>query len=239
MVRQAPLRNLLAGFLFVASACVSDADPPSPPAPAPLEAEEPAQADPIGENERSEATNELQARQLAIAADLRAAVDASDADAAGSALAELGRSLSELRGSQLDGTLVDAVRWFSSAEAVELRAAVDGRRVVPALELLLDVRDGAAIDRLNDSYGEGAAAERFRAALSLSLSWSNAAATIHSPGGDCDFVLDGDAVDQSPSAVIFGSHTVSCGAGPTSLVLADSLVHEMHLVAGELRLATP
>lgn len=234
MLRQASLISLFAALAI--GAC----DPPAEDA-APIEADQPnpVEAESIHPvvAEAEALANSLESRQLAMAADLRAAIDARDADATGAALSELGRNLAEMRGSTFQGALVEAVRWFSSAELSELRREVDARRVIPALEVLLDVRDGAAVHRLRESYGSGPGAERFEAAFSLSLSWSNAASNLSYGEIDCALTIDGVPAEPSPVALTFGSHTIGCEGGAVLLFDAHSLSHQLNLQSGELRVS--
>ncbi len=232
--RQALL--LLSVLTLSIGACDPPAEEATPEAPAQEETEPETTeaADPVLA-EAAELANSLQSRQLELAADLRSALDASDAAATGAVLAELGRSLAEMRGSTFDGTLVEAVRWFASAEMSGLRGAVDARRVIPALEVLLDVRDGAAVHRLRDSYGVGPGAERFQAAFSLSLSWSNAPSSLSYGDVGCPLLIDGTPAEASPVALTYGSHTLACDGGAVFLFVANAIAHQVTLQSSELR----
>ncbi|MFT6395390.1 MAG: hypothetical protein ACJAYU_000132 [Bradymonadia bacterium] len=117
----------------------------------------------------------------------------------------------------------------------ELRSVVDARRVIPALEVLLDVRDGAAVHRLRDSYRAGPGAERFQAAFSLSLSWTNATSSLTYTELGCPLLIDGAPASESPVGLTYGSHTVGCQGGAVFLFVADSLSHGLSLENGELR----
>ena len=166
-------------------------------------------------------------------------MDDRDRDRAQQALSLLGRSLGELRGGTYSEPLVSSVRWFAAGDHADFRATIDGRRVVAALELLLDIRDGAAIHRLHESYGEGAAAERFRGGFSLSLSWSNAPSTLLHPEIECELRVNGEPAEGESTSLVYGSNTVACGDASPWLFVASEQAHLARLTEDGVRVFSP
>lgn len=219
--------TLLAALLLAACRCDGPAEP-SGPDEEPDSAATPAEPEATGGSATPEHTtgiDELDSLEEQIAADLLAAIDADDPDGVADALSRLGRALGQLRGGTYTEALVSSVRWFCSGEQAGLRARIDARRVIAALEVMLDVRDGAAIDRLRQSYEAGVAGDRFTAASRLALSWSNAAATIQHGGVPCEVTVNGSAVRGDSTLVPFGSNTIACAGADPFLFVATRLVH--------------
>lgn len=145
------------------------------------------------------------------------------------ALRALGRAMSEYRAGRYQASLVRAVQWFTAEEHRAVRARLDGRVVVPALELLLDVRDMAAITRLQAEFRTGPAAEMFAGALRQIESLGLPPASLDRSALDaCELLVDGRPFD--PDVPIRpGSHTLRCGDGPPALV---ELASGAHTVSG-------
>lgn len=167
--------------------------------------------------ERAEAVDGTRAGQELLAALLVDALERDDAGDVGVALRALGRRLGEYRADRYEVPLVRAVQWFATAEQVDLRRRVDGRFVVPALEVLLDVRDGAAIDRLHASYENSPAAAAFSGARAQSLTFRASAARLEvgELPESCELFVD--AAPSGAAPIPFGSHTIRCNGAPPHL----------------------
>jgi hypothetical protein len=173
------------------------------------------------------AVDEFEELEMRIADGLSSAIEFGDVAATQEALSLLGRSLGQLRAGHYSEAFVHAIRWFAAGDNADFRARIDGRRVVAVLEVLLDIRDGAAIHRLHESYGVGPAAERFRAGFGLALSWSNAPSTLlHSQVG-CDLSINGVAAEGESTQVLYGSNTVSCDGERARIFVASNPVHRV------------
>lgn len=195
--------------------------------------------EPEGQPEAAEpnAPDELDQLEVQIAADLIAAIDADDPQATGDALGRLAHALGELRAGTYTQQLVHAVRYFCAGDHADLRSRVDARFVMAALEVMLDVRDGAAIDRLRQSYEGGVAGDRFVAASRLALSWSNTSSTVRHEGVGCDLTVNGLPARGDSTLVSFGSNTIACGDDPPTMFVATRLVHVVHPTPDGLRVA--
>ena len=183
---------------------------------------------------RAEAVDGTRNGQEQLADLLLDAVRRSDTGDVETALRTLGRRLSEYRADRYEASLVGAIQWFSAAENRGLRGRVDGRFAVPAFEVLLDVRDAAAVGRLGDSYRHGPAAAAVEGAISLSRSFATAAGRLHARGATCVLSLDGQplAATDSPSVTI-GSHTLACADQPPRLFVAEALDYDVVVQDGQ------
>ena len=101
-----------------------------------------------------------------LAAQIERAIAANDGAAAQTAFRELGLRLSELRGADRVDEVVPAVVRFAAAENDGLWRQVDGRYVVPAVEVLLDAGRDEEVLRLTEWYASGPASAAMATARS-------------------------------------------------------------------------
>ncbi|MCB9508249.1 MAG: hypothetical protein H6700_05965 [Myxococcales bacterium] len=192
---------------------------------------------------RAEAVDASSTGQLALAALFVEAADTANSAQLELALRALGRTLGELRAGQYDEALVDAVRRLASPGRVAATTRVDGRTIVPAVELLLDIGDGAAIERLTEPYQAGAFAPLFSGSRALAARWQGAVTLragqdIAALVPSCALRLDGaDAV--LPASLTRGSHEVACGDGPARVFVAEPGELFVAVVDGTPRVIEP
>lgn len=153
------------------------------------------------------------------AALLEKAVAADDAVATARALDALGTHLSVWRGEGLDVRVVEAIQRLAVEEAAPLRRRVDARRLVPALEVLMDVGDGAALARVTGSQDGRAADPMWRAAAGVAEQRSRFTGRVTFSGG-C--VLRWNGQPQQAQAADWeapiGTHSAACGSSPPHVI---------------------
>ena len=142
---------------------------------------------------------------------MRLAVQRGDSRAAELTLRELARRMSVWRAQGWEPAAVRAVQRWAAPSNQEARLLVDPRTVVPALELLIDVGDAAALERLVGERDAGPAEAAFRSAVTVAASILPDA-HIEAPA-DCALVVDGVDTDASSARVRPGSHEVRCAQG--------------------------
>lgn len=145
-------------------------------------------------------------------------------------LRELARRMSVWRPAGWEAPTVKAVQRWAAASTSAQRQSIDPRAYVPALELLIDIGDAAAIERLVGDDTGGAAADSFDAARAV-------AASIVPNGTldvklDCNLRVDGDPVPPPPIGLRPGSHEFACVGGPT-ITLGVRAGERVYLVMGE------
>lgn len=225
----------ITSLLVLGAACdaTSPAPEPSgsaPPNPAPSGSAQtsaepqtaaPTPRTPLTFAQRAERVDATTAGQDRLAALLTDALDAEDADGVTLALHALGRNLSVYRSGRYEEPLVRALQRFASAEATGVRDAVDGRAAIPLCEVLLDIRDRAALERIAASYAEGPASARLSQMRALAARVRpDLAMLTPSVSEDCSLSVDGEPV-SGPVGVSYGSHTAACGDGPPWPFIAD------------------
>lgn len=225
----------LVAFVGSAAACDarssvttgSDTPPPGTGAAEPSEPSDahapsaPAARPPLTFAQRAERVDATAAGQDRLAALLTDALDAEDAAAVTLALHALGRNLSVYRSGRYEEPLVRSLQRFASAESEPVRAAVDGRAAIPLCEVLLDIRDRAALERISASYADGPAGARLTQMTDLAARVRpDMAMLTPAVDGACELLVDGEPV-SGPVGVSFGSHTAACGDGPSWPFIAD------------------
>lgn len=147
------------------------------------------------------------------------AVRAGDRMRTGRLLDALGRRLSVWRGAGLDDATITAVQRFASAEAGALRRRVDPRRVLPALEVLMDTGDAAALLRVTGEREGRAAGLAWTAARQVGEARSVHEGDVRFAGG-CELEWDGEprGADAASFRATIGSHGARCAGGPTTIV---------------------
>jgi len=139
------------------------------------------------------------------------------------ALSVLGRHLGEYRGSgRWEVPLVEVCARFSAAERASLWERVDGRFVIPLVEVLLDTGDRAGVARLAEAYGEGPAAAVLTSATAMSQSTDSRVEVHADPRSlqGCRLIIDGRPVSAGAQVLLPGSHTLRCGDGVVEHVRA-------------------
>ncbi len=169
------IRNVAFASLVAASAaaaCRGGEGPPAadlttnavqPPGATAVEPAEPGHA-PAAEEPDSLVADAVDPSDLA--AQIERAIAANDGAAAQTAFRELGLRLSELRGADRVDEVVPAVVRFAAAENDGLWRQVDGRYVVPAVEVLLDAGRDEEVLRLTEWYASGPASAAMATARS-------------------------------------------------------------------------
>lgn len=167
---------------------------------------------------------------------LHAALADEDPFAVARALDALGANLAAWRGEGLDARVAEAVQRLAVAEAAPLRRRIDPRRLVPALEVLIDVGDGAALERVTGER-DGRAAEPL---------WSGAASvatrrTAYTGrvvfGGGCALRWNGEPRTAAPASweAPMGTHSAACGtSAPHVVPVHADLELRLHAVDGAL-----
>lgn len=174
--------------------------------------------------------------QAGWAALLEAAVASADPVRAARALDALGRRLSVWRGAGLAPELVTAVQRFGSAEAQATRLAIDARRIVPALEVLIDVGDAAALVRVTRERSGRAAGAAWASARAVGQDREQHGGSVQFAGG-CALAWNGHNRGEAPTTFreTMGSHSAGCAGGHRTIipVHADRVVR-LEVVDGGL-----
>lgn len=147
---------------------------------------------------------------------MRLSVQRGDPRAAELTLRELARRMSVWRAQGWEPVVVRAVQRWAAPSNQAARLPVDPRMVVPALELLIDVGDAAALERIVGEREAGPAEAAFRSAATVAASILPDA-YIEAPE-DCALVVDGVAAASNSARVRPGSHEVRCAEGETTHV---------------------
>lgn len=151
-----------------------------------------------------------------VSAPLLLAVETQDPEVAEEALRTLSRNLATWR-RRPTPDLVEAVRAFAGASSAPLWRQVDARFVPPAIELLLEIRDMAAVARLTSAFAESAAEPALRGPRALVARDTTPRAGIEAEPG-CALHVDGAPVDGAAD-VLVGSHQAGCGPDDQRLVV--------------------
>ena len=157
-----------------------------------------------------------------VAAPLLLGVETQDPELVEEALRTLSRNLAVWRRRPAP-VLVESVRAFAASSSAPVWAQIDARFVPPAIELLLEIRDMAAVARLTTAFAESAAEPMLRGPRALVARDTTPRARIDAEPG-CALHVDGAAADGS-AEVLVGSHQVGCSNSDRRLVVLFANEH--------------
>ncbi len=163
--------------------------------------------------QRIEQVDSSPAGQERLAGLMNEAIDGGDLEQIALALRTLGLRLGVFRGANTTPELAMAAQRMASTDNPQL-AAMQPRYTVPLAELLLDIGDRAALDRLAEHAGASAGAQHVHRAAAAGRAGREAMVTVALPSGElpCALTVDGQPVDAAaPLSLTMGSHAFACG----------------------------